>query len=139
MATPAVFISFRPPIDPVRLVRAHFEILERTAVTHTRYATPFHLLYCKQPDGRLNIPFAVTRHALRFSPVSDSCPATLPDIIKMAERLLPEAFAAMSEPGIALKVCILLTPSTLRPLTSIYPFTVPDTDHLSESLDGIAE
>jgi len=65
----AIFISCRPPIDPVKLVYTHFANVERTGVTQTR-------------------------HALQFTPISDSCTATLPDIIELAERLIPPAFHA---------------------------------------------
>ncbi|KAF8318445.1 hypothetical protein DL93DRAFT_389337 [Clavulina sp. PMI_390] len=78
----AVFISCRPPIDPIRLVSQHFRNIERTGVTQTR-------------------------HALRFTPVTDSCTATLPDIIKLAERLLPPAF--QNDEGKAWKYKIQIT------------------------------
>ncbi|KAF7359132.1 hypothetical protein MSAN_01254800 [Mycena sanguinolenta] len=50
-----VFISCKPPIDPVKLVMKHVQNVHETGLTHTRYS-------------------------LRFSPVSASCVTNLPEI-----------------------------------------------------------
>jgi len=78
----AVFISCRAPIDPVRLVYEHFSNVERTGATQTR-------------------------HALRFTPISDSCTATLSDIVKLGEHLFPPAFH--SDPPRGFKYRIQIT------------------------------
>ncbi|KAF9515314.1 hypothetical protein BS47DRAFT_1448568 [Hydnum rufescens UP504] len=64
-----IFFAVKPPIDPVRLVSAHIDEVNRTGITHTKFV-----------------------HVFRFSPVWDTCAATLPDIVRLAERLLPPAF-----------------------------------------------
>ncbi|KAJ7348921.1 hypothetical protein DFH08DRAFT_923852 [Mycena albidolilacea] len=50
-----VFISCKPPIDPVKLVMKHVQNVHETGLTHTRYS-------------------------LRFSPVSAACVTNLPEI-----------------------------------------------------------
>lgn len=41
------------------------------------------------------IPFA--RHVLRLSPVSASCVASTPEILVLARKLIPSAFASLPE------------------------------------------
>ncbi|KAG8874518.1 F-actin-capping protein subunit beta [Tulasnella sp. 331] len=61
------FISCRPPVDPVKLVLAYFEEIERT----------------KQ---------ARTRNVLRLSPVTGTCAANQPEILSLARNIFPSVF-----------------------------------------------
>ncbi|KAF8519549.1 hypothetical protein JB92DRAFT_2898091 [Gautieria morchelliformis] len=71
--TPCViFISCKPPVDPVKLVIHHLENVERTGVTRTK-------------------------HVLRLAPVSASCVASTPEILVLAQKLIPSAFASLPE------------------------------------------
>ena len=107
-AVTAVFISCRPPIDPVKIVYAHFSNVERTGLTQTRYFPA--------PTQIRNLTLIAStspplhhRYALRFTPVSDSCAATLPNIIGLADRLFPPAFH--SDPPRGYKVRLLYSMS----------------------------
>ncbi|KAF8320964.1 uncharacterized protein EI90DRAFT_3079726 [Cantharellus anzutake] len=62
-----IFIAIKPPIDPVRLVWTYLSEVEQTGVTRTRSAQ-------------------------RYAPVSDSCAATIEDILNLAKRLFPPHF-----------------------------------------------
>jgi len=62
--TPCViFISCKAPVDPVELVLKHIENVEKTGITHTRYAH-------------------------RLTPVSNTCTANVPEIKSLAQRIL---------------------------------------------------
>ncbi|EIW83989.1 hypothetical protein CONPUDRAFT_99698 [Coniophora puteana RWD-64-598 SS2] len=58
-----VFISCKPPVDPIKLVTTHVENVRRTGVTHTKYV-------------------------LRLVPVTGSCVANLPEIRSLCQRTL---------------------------------------------------
>ncbi|KAJ7932680.1 hypothetical protein B0H13DRAFT_1592930 [Mycena leptocephala] len=62
-----VFISCKPPIDPVKLVMKHVHDVEATGLTHTRYS-------------------------LRFSPVVASCVTNLPEIQTLCRTVLEPFF-----------------------------------------------
>lgn len=70
------------------------------------------------------------RHALRFTPVTDSCAATLPEIIKLAERLLPPAFECAT-PGTGFKVRIPTRSFSAMNSSNTHP--VSNQYHLTES------
>jgi len=62
------FISCTSPeVDPVKLVHAYFEEIERTRRTRTR-------------------------HVLRLSPMSGTCNAHVPEMIHLMDKLLPPVF-----------------------------------------------
>jgi len=58
-----IFISCKAPVDPVELVLKHIENVEKTGITHTRYAH-------------------------RLTPVSNTCVANVPEIKSLAQRVL---------------------------------------------------
>ncbi|GJJ08371.1 hypothetical protein Clacol_002585 [Clathrus columnatus] len=62
-----VFISCKPPVDPVRLLMYHLENVERTGVTRTK-------------------------HVLRLIPVSWSCVASIAEIVVLARKYIPSTF-----------------------------------------------
>ncbi|KAJ7476071.1 hypothetical protein FB451DRAFT_1351352 [Mycena latifolia] len=62
-----VFISCKPPVDPVKLVTTHVQNVQDTGVTHTRYS-------------------------LRFSPVSASCVTNLPEIQALCRTVFEPFF-----------------------------------------------
>lgn len=62
--TPCViFISCKPPVDPVQLVLKHVENVERTGITHTRYTH-------------------------RLTPITNTCVANVPEIKSLSQRVL---------------------------------------------------
>ncbi|KAI0272169.1 hypothetical protein BGY98DRAFT_1002353 [Russula aff. rugulosa BPL654] len=62
--TPCViFISCKPPVDPVQLVLKHVENVERTGVTNTRYTH-------------------------RLTPITNTCVANVQEIKSLAQRVL---------------------------------------------------
>ncbi|KIJ13425.1 hypothetical protein PAXINDRAFT_136074 [Paxillus involutus ATCC 200175] len=63
-----VFISCRPPVDPVKLIVTHAENVRKTGVTRTKYTH-------------------------RLIPVSGSCIANLPEIQSLCRRTFPSFFA----------------------------------------------
>ncbi|GBE88341.1 Uncharacterized protein SCP_1301560 [Sparassis crispa] len=63
-----VFISCKPPVDPVKLVVKHIQNVFETGVTQTRYAQ-------------------------RFTPVAGSCPVNLPEIQSLCTRIFKPFFA----------------------------------------------
>ncbi|KAL4064373.1 hypothetical protein J3A83DRAFT_4101377 [Scleroderma citrinum] len=66
--TPLLFISCKPPVDPVRLVVTHIENVQKTGVTRTKYTH-------------------------RLTPVSGTCVANLPEIQSMCRRVFAPFFA----------------------------------------------
>ncbi|KIJ51459.1 hypothetical protein M422DRAFT_26869 [Sphaerobolus stellatus SS14] len=71
--TPCViFISCKPPIDPVKLVLHQFFEIERTGVTRVK-------------------------QVLRLTPASDSCVASMPEILLLAKKVIPPAFEVLPE------------------------------------------
>ncbi|KAJ7096520.1 hypothetical protein B0H15DRAFT_920948 [Mycena belliarum] len=62
-----VFISCKPPVDPVQLVMTHIHNVYATGVTHTR-------------------------HSLRFSPVSAACVTNLPEIQALCRTVFEPCF-----------------------------------------------
>ncbi|KAF8340296.1 uncharacterized protein EI90DRAFT_3035102 [Cantharellus anzutake] len=76
-----IFIAIKPPIDPVRLVWTYLSEVEQTGVTRTRSAQ-------------------------RYAPVSDSCAATIEDILNLAKRLFPPHFESDSPGPIKYKIII---------------------------------
>jgi len=78
--TPCViFISCRPPVDPVQLVLKHIENVERTGVTHTRYTH-------------------------RLTPVTNTCVANAPEIKSLALRILKLFLAQNSDSDYRYKI-----------------------------------
>jgi len=67
-----VFISCKPPVDPVKLVLHHLTNVERTGITQTK-------------------------HVLRLAPVSGSCVASTPEILVLARKSIAPAFASLPE------------------------------------------
>ncbi|KAJ7227361.1 hypothetical protein GGX14DRAFT_629628 [Mycena pura] len=63
-----VFISCKPPVDPVKLVATHVQNVQATGLTHTR-------------------------HSLRFSPVAATCVTNLPEIEALCRTVLKPFFA----------------------------------------------
>ena len=84
-----VFISCKPPVDPVKLVTHHLENVERTGVTRTKRVSlrflPLKLSQCS------------ARHVLRLVPVSASCVASTPEILVLAQKIIPSAFASLPD------------------------------------------
>lgn len=64
-----VFISCKPPVDPVKLVTTHVQNIAQTGVTHTRYVQ-------------------------RFTPISATCTANVPEIKSLCGRVLRPFFAS---------------------------------------------
>jgi len=62
-----VFISCKPPVDPVQLVLRHVENVENTGVLHTRYT-------------------------MRLLPVSGTCTANIPEIQALCQRIFGSFF-----------------------------------------------
>lgn len=62
-----VYISCKPPVDPVQLVVKHIENVQRTGITHTR-------------------------HTHRFVPVSGNCVANLPEIESLCRDVFTKFF-----------------------------------------------
>ncbi|KAJ7170867.1 hypothetical protein C8R43DRAFT_981342 [Mycena crocata] len=62
-----VFISCKPPVDPVQLVTTHIKNIQESGLTHTRYS-------------------------LRFSPVSASCVTNLPEIQALCRTVIGPIF-----------------------------------------------
>ncbi|THV07229.1 hypothetical protein K435DRAFT_643782 [Dendrothele bispora CBS 962.96] len=74
-----VFIACKPPVDPVRLVEAYINNVQRTGVTRTRYTH-------------------------RFVPVSDTCYASIPDIESLCRTLFLKYFTEDSETKYTYKI-----------------------------------
>ncbi|KAJ7650066.1 hypothetical protein FB45DRAFT_886822 [Roridomyces roridus] len=74
-----VFISCKPPIDPVQLVATHLRRVQETGITHTR-------------------------HSLRFSPVSASCVTNIPEIQAVCRKLFEPIFGESSEKKFKYKI-----------------------------------
>ncbi|CDO74900.1 hypothetical protein BN946_scf184988.g7 [Trametes cinnabarina] len=74
-----VFISCKPPVDPVKLVTTHVENVMRTGVTHTRYTQ-------------------------RLTPVAGTSVANIPEIQSLCGRLVREALAAEPEKKFSYKI-----------------------------------
>ncbi|KAF8589430.1 hypothetical protein K439DRAFT_1612668 [Ramaria rubella] len=82
-----VFISCKPPVDPVKLVTHYFETIERTGITRTKQALSWCLPIC--------LLILSARHALRLAPVSVSCVASTPEILVLAHKTIPPAFLSL--------------------------------------------
>ncbi|PAV16195.1 hypothetical protein PNOK_0781500 [Pyrrhoderma noxium] len=67
-----VFISCKPPVDPVVLLEKHVNNVAQTGVTRTR-------------------------STLRLTPVSNSCDANIPEIISLCKRIAVPAFQSDAE------------------------------------------
>ncbi|TFY83627.1 hypothetical protein EWM64_g380 [Hericium alpestre] len=74
-----VFISCKPPVDPLKLVLKHIENVEETGVTHTRYTQ-------------------------RLTPVYNTCVANEPEIKSLFERALKKFLAEDSDSERAYRV-----------------------------------
>ncbi|KAH9960921.1 hypothetical protein BC827DRAFT_1370447 [Russula dissimulans] len=78
--TPCViFISCKAPVDPVQLVLKHIENVEKTGVTHTRYAH-------------------------RLTPVTNTCVANVHEITSLAQRVLKPFLAQHSDSNFRYKI-----------------------------------
>ncbi|KAF9809430.1 hypothetical protein IEO21_07408 [Rhodonia placenta] len=78
--TPCViFISCKPPVDPVRLVVKHVQNVFDTGVTHTR-------------------------HTQRLTPVSGTCVANIPEVISLCGRVVKPFFEADSDNSYRYKI-----------------------------------
>ncbi|KAI5118142.1 hypothetical protein M0805_001741 [Coniferiporia weirii] len=62
-----VFISCKPPVDPVALVELHMRNVEKTGITHTR-------------------------STLRLTPVSSSCDSNIAEIVSLCKRIVTPVF-----------------------------------------------
>ncbi|KAK7032272.1 hypothetical protein VNI00_013231 [Paramarasmius palmivorus] len=62
-----VFISCKPPVDPVKLVETHIQNVQRTGVARTRYTH-------------------------RFVPVSETCYASIADIQALTRKIVSQYF-----------------------------------------------
>jgi tRNA acetyltransferase TAN1 len=101
-----LFISLKPPIDPVKLISTYFEKVERTGLSRTRYVFS---------QCGINIRSAerhVHRHARRFTPITATCTANTPDIIALSKKIIPPAF--ITDPPRSFRV--LFPPSYLSTL-----------------------
>lgn len=74
-----VFISCKPPVDPVKLVMTHVQTVAETGVTHTRYAQ-------------------------RFTPVTASCTANVLEIRSLCGRVLRPFFATEPDQKYSYKI-----------------------------------
>ncbi|KAJ2990526.1 hypothetical protein NUW54_g8442 [Trametes sanguinea] len=74
-----VFISCKPPVDPVKLVTTHVENVMRTGVTHTRFTQ-------------------------RLTPVAGTSVANVPEIQSLCGRLVREALAAEPDKKFTYKI-----------------------------------
>ncbi|KAH9856563.1 hypothetical protein C2E23DRAFT_721972 [Lenzites betulinus] len=85
-----VFISCKPPIDPVKLVTTHVKNVVDTGVTHTRFSQ-------------------------RLTPVSASCVANIPEIQTLCGRLVKKALAEEPDKKFTYKIELRLrNHSTLK-------------------------
>ncbi|KAF7312493.1 THUMP domain-containing protein [Mycena indigotica] len=78
-----LFISCPPHVDPVKLVEKHLNNVDETGVTHTR-------------SLKLSLLTSIDiflRHCLRFSPVSASCTANVPEIETLCRKAFASAFS----------------------------------------------
>ncbi|KAJ7761979.1 hypothetical protein DFH07DRAFT_739785 [Mycena maculata] len=74
-----VFISCKPPVDPVKLVTTHVQRVQKTGITHTR-------------------------HSLRFSPVAASCVTNIPEIQALCRSVFESFFGERSEQKFTYKI-----------------------------------
>ncbi|KZT02615.1 uncharacterized protein LAESUDRAFT_744987 [Laetiporus sulphureus 93-53] len=74
-----VFISCKPPVDPVKLVMRHVENVAQTGVTHTRYTQ-------------------------RLTPVSATCAANIPEICSLCNRIANSFFESDLEKTYTYKI-----------------------------------
>ncbi|KAF9450074.1 hypothetical protein P691DRAFT_726789 [Macrolepiota fuliginosa MF-IS2] len=74
-----VFLSCKPPVDPVQIVVKHIKNVQRTGVTHTRYT-------------------------YRFVPVSGTCVANLPEIHSLCSNVFNTFFEEHPEKKFTYKV-----------------------------------
>jgi len=86
-----VFISCKPPVDPVKLVATHIQNVERTGVTRTRWAASCHL------PSILNNIWQNLSNTHRLVPVSGNCVANLPEIQSLCLRIFTPFFARDQE------------------------------------------
>ncbi|KZT57676.1 hypothetical protein CALCODRAFT_483002 [Calocera cornea HHB12733] len=96
-----LFISCRPPVNPVQLVTAYLEEVERTGRARTRYVN-------------------------RLLPAEQVCVANLPEVLAMARRVLPGTFG--QGPGLRYKLEIsiinhskLTKAALIPPLAELVP------------------
>ncbi|TFY69964.1 hypothetical protein EVG20_g2919 [Dentipellis fragilis] len=87
-----VFISCKPPVDPIKLVNRHIADVEETGVTRTRYTQ-------------------------RLTPVTGSCVANAPEIKSLFERALKRFIAEDEEPEKAYRYKIELRSRNHNSLT----------------------
>ncbi|PCH42476.1 hypothetical protein WOLCODRAFT_102214 [Wolfiporia cocos MD-104 SS10] len=76
---PVVFISCKPPVDPVQLVVKHVQNIAETGVTHTRYTQ-------------------------RLTPVSGTCVANIPEIQSLCKRVITPFFESDPERSYRYKI-----------------------------------
>lgn len=74
-----VFISCKPPVDPVQLVVKHIQNVSETGVTHTRYTH-------------------------RLTPVSRTCPTNIPEIQSLLTRVSTAYFGPDVQPKYSYKI-----------------------------------
>ncbi|KAI0711968.1 hypothetical protein C8T65DRAFT_807366 [Cerioporus squamosus] len=74
-----VFISCKPPVDPVKLVTTHVQNVVNTGVTNTRYTQ-------------------------RLTPVSGSCVANIPEIQGLCQRVVKPVFTAEPDKKYSYKI-----------------------------------
>ena len=90
-----VFISCKPPVDPVVLLEKHVNNVAQTGVTRTRYFVIYILSWRALHLTCLSHhPF---RSTLRLTPVSNSCDANIPEIISLCKRIALPAFQSDAE------------------------------------------
>jgi len=80
----AIFISCKPPVDPVELVVKYVGMVEDTGITRTRYR--FHCVY------HLFEFINYIRYVHRLVPVSGTCTANLPEIEALCQDTFKSFF-----------------------------------------------
>ena len=88
-----VFISCKPPVDPVVLLEKHVNTVAQTGVTRTRYFVAYTLSW----TALLLTSHNLFRSTLRLTPVSNSCDANIPEIISLCKRIALPAFQSDAE------------------------------------------
>ncbi|KAK7035896.1 hypothetical protein R3P38DRAFT_2616418 [Favolaschia claudopus] len=107
-----VFISCKPPVDPVKLVMKHLENVQGTGFTHTRWVMLHRCSIALEPHGFF-------RHSLRFTPVSVACVTNLPEIQAMCRNAFEPFFGSQIEEKFKYKIEIRIRNHTTLTRTAL--------------------
>lgn len=107
-----IFISCKPPVDPVLLVETHLKEVEKTGITHTR-------------------------NVQRLTPVSASCDANLAEIKSLVKRVITPKFEVEGEIYRVCPILNLCLQKLLTPIFMQYKIELRTRNHNTVSRDDV--